>query len=143
MLAAQRPCPVLKRFSSTHSLRGSSWPGGQTDGTATREWFTTSVADHSAHQVNRAGMSSAGWFHHIGRLEERRKLGGNMMSTRNGRLSLPITFFNNFAVASSRLHVRWGGGMLLRTGSHGSGVGSKVPDTMRIVAFSFTSRRLV
>src|SRR6218665_2542236 len=68
----QRPCPVLKRFSSTHSLRGSSWPGGQTDSTATREWFTTSVADHSAHQADRAVMSSAGWLHHIGRLEERR-----------------------------------------------------------------------
>src|SRR6218665_302245 len=77
----------------------------------------------------------------IGRLEERRLLGWNMMSARNGRLSLPITFFNNFAVASSLL--RWGGGMLLRTGSHGSGVCSKVPDTMRIVAFNFTSRRLV
>src|SRR6218665_3941974 len=51
MLAAQRPCPVLKRFSSTHYLRSSSWPGGQTDGTATREWFTTSVAEHSAHQA--------------------------------------------------------------------------------------------
>ena len=31
MLAVQRPCPVLKRFSNTHSLRGSSWPGGQSD----------------------------------------------------------------------------------------------------------------
>src|SRR6218665_2953697 len=71
-LAAQRPCPVLKRFSSTHSIRGSSWPGGQTDGTATREWFTTSVADHSAHQADRAVMSSAGWLHHIGCLEEGR-----------------------------------------------------------------------
>src|SRR6218665_1274316 len=68
-------------------------------------------------------------------------VGGNMMSARNGRLSLPITFFNNFAVASSLL--RWSGGMLLRTGSHGSGVGSKVSDTMHIVAFNFTSRRLV
>src|SRR6218665_1703437 len=64
-----------------------------------------------------------------------------MMSARNGRLSLPITFFNNFAVASSLL--RRGGRMLLRTGSQGSGVGRKVPDTMRIVAFNFTSRRLV
>jgi len=32
--------------------------------------------------------------------------------------------------------------MLLRVGSHGSGVGHEVPDTMRIVAFSFTSTRL-
>src|SRR6218665_2129600 len=71
MLAAQRPCPVLKRFSSTHSLRGSSWPGGQTDGMATRQWFTTSVADHSAHQADRAVMSSAGWLHHVGRLYRR------------------------------------------------------------------------
>ena len=63
------------------------------------------------------------------------------MSARNGRLSLLITFFNNFAVASSRL--RWGEGMLLRTGSHGSGVGSKVPDAMRVVAFNFTSRRFL
>src|SRR6218665_3902312 len=68
MLAAQRLCPVLKRFSSTHSLHGSSWPGSQTDGTATREWFTTSVADHSALQAARAVMSSAGWLHHIGHL---------------------------------------------------------------------------
>src|SRR6218665_1983848 len=72
MLAARRPCPVLKRFSSTRSLRGSSWPEGQTDGTATREWFTTSVADHSALQAPTAVMSSAGWLLHIGRLEERR-----------------------------------------------------------------------
>ena len=63
------------------------------------------------------------------------------MSARNVRRSLPITFFNNFAVASSRL--KWGGGMLLRTGSHGRGVGGKVPDTMRIVPFNFTSIRLV
>jgi len=37
------------------------------------------------------------------------------MSARNGRLSLPITFFNNFAVASSLL--RWAEGCYLGPGA--------------------------
>src|SRR6218665_717525 len=45
---------------------------GQEARQTTREWFTTSVANHSAHQADRAVMSSADWLHHIGRLEERR-----------------------------------------------------------------------
>src|SRR6218665_1985672 len=40
------------------------------DRQATRESFTTSVADHSAIQAARAVMSSAGWLHHVGRLED-------------------------------------------------------------------------
>src|SRR6218665_114508 len=58
--ASNEPCwrrPVLKRFSSTHSLRGSSWPGGQTDGIATREWFTASVADHSTDAKNGCALT--------------------------------------------------------------------------------------
>ena len=65
--------------------------GGQTDGTATRKWFATSVDDHSTLQAELAVMSSAGGSNHTGRLEGRRMAGWSKISPCSGRLSLEWT----------------------------------------------------
>ncbi len=46
-LTAHRPCPIRNWFSVDQCHRGRSKPGGQPDGSATRE-FITSVAAHSS-----------------------------------------------------------------------------------------------
>ncbi len=74
-LTAHRPCPVRNRFSIDQCRRGRSKPGGQTDGSATREWFTTSVAAHSSLHAELAVISSGSGSSQTGFLDDRRAAG--------------------------------------------------------------------
>jgi len=50
---------------------GRSKPGGQTDGTAIREWLITSVVDHSSLHAKIAVISPGGMWDHTGFLDGR------------------------------------------------------------------------
>ena len=136
-----RPCPVRNLFRVVQFRRGRSKPGGQTGSSATRERFTTSVVDHSALHAEFALMSSGGGSNQTGRLEDRRAVGCDKISAWSGYLSFPFTLANSLIVASCRR--RCGGGMLLSTGNHGSGVGRNVPVMVRMDVLSCTSTSLV
>ena len=138
---AQRPCPVRNRFSVFHCWRGRSKPGGRADGSATRERFTASSVDHSALHADVADQSSGGGSNQIGCLEGRRAVGCDVISTLRGIRTSARTLASSLAVASRRR--RCGGGILLSTGSHGTGVGRNVPVMVRIDVFNCTSTSLV
>ncbi len=86
-LTAHRPCPIRNRFSIDQCCRGRSKPGGQNDGLATREWFTTSVAAHSSLYAELAVISSGGESSQTGFLDDRRAAGCSVMSELSGNLS--------------------------------------------------------
>ncbi len=133
-LTAHRPCPIRNRFSIDQCRRGRSKPGGQTDGSATRKWFTTSVAAHSSLHAELAIISSGGGSSQTGFLNDMRAAGCSVMSELSGNLSFAWTLVSSLAVASCRR--RCGGGMLLRTGSHGSGVERRVRVIVHIDVFN-------
>ncbi len=86
-LTAHRPCPVRNRFSIDRCRRGRSKPGGQTDGLAMREWFTTSVAADSSLHAELAVISSGGESSQTGFLNDRRAAGCSVRSELSGNLS--------------------------------------------------------
>ncbi len=131
----------LDWFSVDQCRRGRSKPGGQTDGSATREWFTTSVSAHSSLHAELAVISYGGGSSQIGFLDDRQAAGCSVMSVLSGNLSFSWTLVSSLAVASC--HRRCGSGMFLRTGNHGSGVERRVPVIVHIDVFNWMSSSLV
>ena len=127
-------------LSETQSERTKSNPGGRTDGSVTRKPFQTIWSDQSSFQEDKEENSGPGNASHTGCLDRRRTLGGLNMSSKDGRFVFawicPITL----ETASCRRKLA--GTMLLRTGSHGSGVERRVPVIVLSVVFSWTSTRL-
>ncbi len=74
-------------FSIDQCRRGRLKPGGQTDGSAMREWFTTSVAAHSSLYAELAVICSGGECSQTGFLDDRRAAGCSVMSELSGNLS--------------------------------------------------------
>ena len=139
-LAAHRPWPVRKWFNVDHMHRRKSNPGGATEGSTINERFTTSEAAHSSvHFCHGDTSSCCGSSSQTWRLDVRRTSGWDSMSDIRGRVTaedliLPRSWF---VAAIRRMR---GGVMCLRTGS---GVGHRVPETMCMDSFSWTSISLV
>jgi len=138
-LAAHRPWPVRKLFNDDHKRRRRSNPGGVMEGSAISERFTTSEAAHSLVHFCRGDTSSCcDSLSHTGRLDVRRTSGWDSMSDIGGRMMVEdLILLRNWFVAASR---RMGEGVIwLRTGNHGRGVWRRVPETLRMDSFSWTS----
>ncbi len=96
-LTAHRPCPVRNRFSIDQCCRGRSKPGGHTDGLATSEWFTASVAAHSSLHAELAVISSGGESSQTGFLDDRWAAGSSVMSELSGNMSFTYSLVSNFS----------------------------------------------
>ncbi len=84
-------CPVRNQFSIDQCWWEKSKPGGQIDGSVTREWFTRSIAAHSSLHARLAVISSGGGSSQTGFLGDRRTAGCSVMSVLSGNLSFAWT----------------------------------------------------
>ncbi len=89
----------------------------------------------SQHQLLPTHHSMPNWLSYpLAAGPARQVAGCSVISVLSGNLSFAWTLVSSLAVASC--HRRCGGGMLLRTGSHGSGVECRVPVIVRIDVFN-------
>ena len=140
-LSPQIPCPVLNRFRRDQHFLFSDIPGSGFVGSLTISLFGTWHESHCSRQrLSTEKLSSRG-HSQIGWRDFRRFLGGFFRSEARGIDGFCITFFSRFCVCSSRRML--GGAMLLRTGSHGTGVDLIAPVIMRIDEFTWTSTKFV
>ncbi len=65
------PFPVWNQFSIDQCRQERSKPVGKTNGSATRDWFTTSVSAHSSLHAELAVISSGGESSQTGFLDDR------------------------------------------------------------------------
>ena len=138
-LAAQRPCPVRKRFSIDHVRRLRSKPGSRTVGSGMR-WLLVTEADcQSALQLDTTSVGAKS--DHIGFLDSKRGDGLLKKSWYTGQSGWASTTCNSLSQAAYRRI--FGGVMLLSTGSQATCVGRRVLDISRMVEFSCASTRPV
>ena len=137
--ALQCPWSVRKRFSVDHWRRGKSKPGSWIAGSRTNELLTTrAVCQSSCH---RPPVSTVCISVHIGCLDANRCLGGWEMSLYKPHSLFSATLETRRSTAAFRRKA--GGAIFERTGSHGRGVGQRVPVIRRIVELSCTSTNFV